>query len=313
MRELGVQLLRFDVPWRELAPTRPGHDGYDQSAAADARWPGYRWARLDIIVEVLEAAGIAPVPVVCYAPGWAIDNPASSPASPPTRPEYFADVMTALASRYKRSVLHWELWNEPDHPHSWEGSLEEYVRLVLEPGAAAVRASAPGATILLGGLADHRNLASIQAEGGARLYDVASIHHYPSQPSVTQVRRAIQRTHARTAGGQPVWLTECGIATRPPSIPSSFGGVTDEAGQAKFIQSLLASPGADAVFVYQLHDTAIRGAGGQRMKEVYWGLISEDGSRRKPAFEAFRQAPTRESSPVSGSAPRRRSVLPTVR
>ena len=68
LEELGVELFRFEIPWRELAPRRPGLTAYDGAAASDAEWAGYRWARLDTIVDALGEAGIAPVPVLARAP-----------------------------------------------------------------------------------------------------------------------------------------------------------------------------------------------------------------------------------------------------
>ncbi len=310
MGELGVEVFRFEVPWRELAPVRPGRDRYDCKSASDPDWSGYRWARLELILDVLEVETILPLPVITHPPAWAMDPTSSTPASPPQGSELFGDLMTALALRFRSRIRHWELWNEPDHPHSWSGSLRDYVRLVLEPGSAAIRAAAPEATILVGGLADYRNLPLLDAAGGSGLYDVASIHTYPGRPSSRPAARAVRRTRAL---GKRVWLTECGIASRAPSLSSSFGGVTSEEGQARFVRSLFESVDADAVFVYQLHDTAIFDASGLRLKEVFWGLVDESGRRRKPAFEAYRQAPVRRHSRAPGSDSRKRRALPTAR
>jgi hypothetical protein len=299
MRELGVGWFRFDVPWRELAPLRPGGDRYDRNAASSADWGGYRWEPLDRIIDCLAEASISPLPVVSNTPDWAMGEDAFDPAAPPSRPEFFEDLARALVARYRGKVSHWELWNEPDHPHSWSGSLAEYVRLVLEPGAHSVWGGGPECRVLLGGLADHRNLESLHRAGGASLYDVASVHHYPSKACVRHVRRAVNhvRSVARDGGRsgsdpRPVWLTECGIATRPPSSPSGFGGTTDESGQASFVQSLYTTVPADAIFLYQLRDTAIVDCHGRTLKEVYWGLVSSDSRRRKAAFAAYQEAVT---------------------
>jgi len=183
----------------------------------------------------------------------------------------------------------------------------DYCRLVLDPGSAAVRAAAPECGVLIGGLADHRNLESIEMKSLGS-FDIVSIHHYPTSPSARHARLAVN--HARAAlqskgqPAKPVWLTECGIATRPPSSPSGFGGVTDEAGQAKLVRSLFDSVQADAVFIYQLRDTSIFGADGRELKQVHWGLLNQDGSRRKKGFEAYRRAPNQHRAHASGPAPR---------
>src|SRR5579859_2626170 len=61
LHELGVDLFRFEIPWRELAPLRPGRPAYDRRAASDPEWTGYRWARLDAIIAALVEVGVAPV------------------------------------------------------------------------------------------------------------------------------------------------------------------------------------------------------------------------------------------------------------
>ena len=46
----------------------------------------------------------------------------------------------------------------------------------------------------------------------------------------------------------------------------------------------------EAIFYYQLRDSAIFDASGRVLKRVYWGLSDRDGARRKPAYDAFRMA-----------------------
>jgi hypothetical protein len=317
MNELGAQAFRFDVPWREVAASVPGAGEYDSATAANPAWLGYRWARLDAIVDALDDAGIMPVPVVCFAPVWAAARDIESPASPPERPEYFADFMTALGLRYRGRVHHWELWNEPDHPHSWAGTMEEFVRLVLAPGARALRATAPECSVVLGGLADHRNLKTLHRLGAATHYDIASFHAYPPDATVRRVRGAVNEVRAvlrrEGAGNRQVWVTECGLATAPPSPPSSFGGYTDEAGQARFVEALYSTVGADAIFFYQLSDTGIYNSAGEGIKQVHWGLFVDGEGRRKPGFDAFRRAAAGPADGRSRSVTRRKVAHPTHR
>ncbi len=50
-------------------------------------------------------------------------------------------------------VTHWEMWNEPDLIHFWDGSVEDYARL-LKVGYLAAKHADPNAQVLFGGLAD---------------------------------------------------------------------------------------------------------------------------------------------------------------
>ncbi len=319
MRELGARLFRIELPWRALAPERPGGIVYDAAAARDPAWPGYRWERFDLLLRLAAQAGIWLVPQVVFAPEWSSGVPATKhggATAPPGAAAHVADLFTALVSRYRGRVAYWELWNEPDHPHSWSGTLRQYVDLVLRPGAETIRAIDPACQVVLGGLADHRNLATIYAAGGGSDFDIVNFHLYPTRPSAGQARRAVRQVRvqmrARGDGQKPVWLTECGIATQPPSTPSPFGSATDEASQARFLRALYRSVDAQAICWYQLRDTIIFDAAGQELKQVYWGLVSHDYQRRKPSYAAYRQIiappPADTAAPVS----RRPGGLPSA-
>jgi hypothetical protein len=311
MRELRVHLFRVDLPWRAIAPERPGGARYDAAAARDPNWPGYRWERLDLIARLAEEAGIALVPQVVFAPEWSTGVPTPLQAgsalakrggatAAPGAPEHVSDAFTALVRRYGTRIRFWEVWNEPDHPHSWGGTLAEYVERVLHPASAAIRSVNADCRVLLGGLADARNLEAIYTAGGGPAFDIANIHVYPTSARIGQVRRAARQARATLAryddAQKPLWITECGLATQPPSNPSPFGGVTDEAGQARFLRALYRTVNAEAIFWYQLHDSIILDAEGHALKEVYWGLVSRDLQRRKAGFAAFSRAGSRVRS-----------------
>jgi hypothetical protein len=296
MRSLGARLFRFEVPWWALAPTRPGGNRYDPQAARDPTWAGYHWQRLDAIIDALVFAEIQPVPMLVYAPAWSTGMAATTggAATPPSDAAHSADMMTALALRYRGRVAYWELWNEPDHPHGWSDTLARYVERVLIPGATALRETAPECRVVLGGLASHTNLPILYTAGAGPYFDIASVHYYPTRPGVRRVRGVAHETrHILDAHGdaaKPLWLTEIGVATQPPSTPSGFGGHTSERRHARFVRDLYRRVPADAICYYQLRDSAILDAEGRTLKRVYWGLSDRDGARRKPAYAAFRAA-----------------------
>lgn len=306
MRELGTQWFRMEAPWRAIAPDRPGGNRtYDAHAAMDPAWPGYRWQSLDRAFAFLSTAEITLLPVVVYAPEWAIyetcDEPSPAGARPlpnaRPRPDYWHDFLCALASRYAGRMRAIELWNEPDHSHSWAGSLDEYVRLVLRPGANAVRSLAPQCAMVLGGLASAENLESLCRSARPSDFDIASVHVYPTCPWAGEVRGAVRtaREVLRSQGyrSHQVWVTEWGVATRAPSTHSGFGAWTSEREHARLIAAVNATSGADALFYYQLHDTQIVDAHERVLKEVYWGLVTRDLARRKPAFGAYSASASR--------------------
>lgn len=319
MRELGVQVFRMELPWCAVAPERPGGLVYERAAARDPAWPGYCWERFDLLARLAARAGVRLAPEVVFAPSWssgaAVTRHGGANA-PPGSAAHVIDFLTALANRYRGRIHYWELWNEPDHPHSWSGTLKQYVELVLLPGAEAIRSADGDCQILLGGLADHRNLKAIYAAGGGPAFDIVNFHLYPTRPGLGQARRALRQVQRqmRMSGDshKPIWLTECGIATQPPSTPSPFGGAASAARQARFIRALYRSIDAQAICWYQLRDTCILDAAGQELKRVYWGLVSRDLLWRKPGFEAYRQASSPPLADTSAPVPKMPGGLRSV-
>lgn len=112
---LGLRVTRVDVLWEDVAPTRPA-DG------ADPGDPAYDWRRLDAIVDGLAARDIAVILSVYRTPEWS--NGGHNHRYAPELP-YYADLMTALATRYDGRtrdaegrthgpVEMFEAWNEPN-------------------------------------------------------------------------------------------------------------------------------------------------------------------------------------------------------
>jgi len=135
--------VRFDVPWRE----RWRRASRDQV--------GNMTARRRRIQHGSATGGLASsrrrcprrcrdhaVPVVCFAPVWAAVATLESPASPPERPEYFADFMTALGLRYRGRGASLGALERADHPHSWAGTMEEFVSSCFRP-VPSPRTTAP--------------------------------------------------------------------------------------------------------------------------------------------------------------------------
>ncbi len=96
---------------------------------------------------------------------------------------------------------------------------------------------------------------------------------------------------------KPVWLTEFGLPA-----PES-GGTSAEADQAQLIRDVYSGVKAQAIFFYQLHDTFVYGASGQPVKEVYWGLVSNDLSHQKLGFAAYQAAVGGPLPSLAGSPP----------
>ena len=169
-------------------------------------------------------------------------------------------------------VTHWEMWNEPDLPSFWDGTLPDYARL-LKVGFMAARQADANSQVLFGALANNFQylsfyddvLALYDADPLAGpfnyFHDILATHNYfVAERSWWHVDRAAQSLAARGLN-KPLWLNESGVPAwddypGPVWDPTSgLRATTSE--QADFvIQSALYATyaGADAIFHFQLYD-----------------------------------------------------------
>ena len=306
MHELGVKLFRVELPWPFIAPTMPGGTTYDSNLARNPRWPGYSWDRWDLLVDTATEAGLEVVPEVYYIPSWANGVPITvtgGPNVPPASAEFYGDFIHAAVTRYRHRIHYWELGNEPDFgERSWKGSLGQYVDLMLRPGYAAVKEVDPKAKVLLGGLALDTHMQSMYAAGAAPYFDILSFHaYYTAAAGDSTALDHIQAAMRLNGDSQkPIWLTEFGVPTRQPATATQPGSAsaTGEAAQAQLIHDVYSGLKVQAIFFYELRDTAVYDGKGP-IKYVYWGLTNRDFSRAKPGLDAYKQLPSPEL-PASG-------------
>jgi hypothetical protein len=177
-------------------------------------------------------------------------------------------------------ITHWEMWNEPDLLFFWNGTAEQYARL-LKVGYLAAKHADEEAQVLFGGLANNlyncsqpdpsaphfldRVLdfldADPQSAASAYYHDIFATHSYSrSWDSFCLVFRAT-RSLRRHGLAKPIWLNETGV----PAWDDYPGPVWDPASafrstlseQADYtIQTAFyaAWAGADNIFHFQLYD-----------------------------------------------------------
>ncbi len=122
-------------------------------------------------------------------------------------------------------VTHWEMWNEPDLIHFWDGSAEEYARL-LKVGYLAAKHADPDAQIIFGGLADiYSHPADIPfltavltlfdsdplAQTNNYFHNIIAVHNYSyAYRSWKAVYISQARLDARQLDNE-IWLNETGV------------------------------------------------------------------------------------------------------
>lgn len=152
IRSAGVTVVRADAPWAEIEPDPPGPTG-----------PAWHFAATDAWVAALATHHLAWEPVIDYSVSWAKRCPGfCAPAVNAT----YARFAGAVASRYGARGSFWrrhpalpyrpartfEIWNE-ENTHEFWVAPARYGALYAS-ARAAIHATDPRATVMIGGLAD---------------------------------------------------------------------------------------------------------------------------------------------------------------
>src|SRR4030081_80786 len=73
----------------------------------------------DRIVDAITQTGLRVIARVDNQPKWAAASVTWPGSGPPDNPKDWADYLTALATRYKRRIQAYEIWNEPNLDREW--------------------------------------------------------------------------------------------------------------------------------------------------------------------------------------------------
>jgi hypothetical protein len=290
-RHVGARVLRVSFGWDAMEPTRGVYD----------------WTFWDDFVRLAtEEYGLRLIPYVCYTPKWAAEDAGeNSWRSPPKDPADFARFMSALVARYRHAIRSWELWNEPDNPAYWLGTVEAFAALV-RAGSVAVRQADPTAQVVLGGIATELGFLErlFRVQRIASAVDVVNLHNYYETwhpeaierlPDYIEDAAEIVRRYGER---EPLWLAEAGYSSVGPRAKVSdvyrshwSGEHTEDAQAAALVRIHLLGFGTRALSLiawYRINDL-------ERAQEV----IGDDNNRHlgvrrssgatKPATQSFAQ------------------------
>jgi len=272
---LGVELVRVNLRWNAIAPTRP-------ELPTNHVDPAYRWDEADVLLMGLRAHGIRPVVTLVGTPRWA--NGGRGPSWAPLAASSFANFAYAAATRY-RFVADWLIWNEPNQ--DWQlrpTTPRTYVRMLLNPAYVAIKSIDRGDRVAGGATAPRGDVSYVSwirgmDRYGARL-DAYAHHPHPLRPRVESPLASLGtllHEVARAWGPKRVWLTEFGYQTNPPD---PWLGVS-QARQARFIgeAALRAyrAPRIDMLIHFLVRDEVAVG---------HWqsGLYDAGGTAKQSAF-----------------------------
>jgi hypothetical protein len=152
MQANGVRVVRADAPWANIEPLPPGPAG-----------PTYQFAQTDALVSALATHHLTWEPLIDFSVWWAKTCPGMcAPSSDAT----YATFAQTIAARYGVHGSFWaqnpqlpyypaqifEIWNEENAALFWI-TPARYASL-YSAARAAIHAVDPGASVIVGGLAD---------------------------------------------------------------------------------------------------------------------------------------------------------------
>ncbi len=259
------------------------------------------WEGLDEVLDLSRRHQLPVLGIVLSPPTWA----------PPHDAATFGRLAGEVASHARDTITHWEIINEPDGGWAFDGTPEQYARM-LRAAYDAIGARAPEAVVAMGGVMTPEDPAWIEhvlaAPGAdaAHAFDIANLHLRGHERGLPGVFAAWRDRLAGYGFTGPVWVTEHGYPADPAyqSDPAFRGG---EPAQAAFLTESvlsLAEAGAAEVFV-TLRDNLDGGFASE-------GVVDIDdhapfGTRRKAAFTAVRRLVDRWDELLAARAEQRRA------
>jgi hypothetical protein len=255
-KQLGVTYLRVEFDWPLIEPQQGQFD----------------WSRADLIVHTAAQDGLQLAPVLVFSPKWAATCAGCAPPA-----QAYASFVSAVVSRYKSSVHVWELWNEPDGFHYWDGTEQQYVSDVLVPGYTAAHTADPATAVELGApsYANRAWLNTIYDDGGGNSFDIMGWHDYGGAGQIlgdARVMEGVLQAHGQA--NKPLWLGEFGVQEL---------NVNDTAQQylLKTVLTAQNSPIAVAMWYNLRDDSAYNCCPPMDAKDASWGLVTRDGVQRQ--------------------------------
>jgi hypothetical protein len=285
----NLRVLRIAFGWDAMEP-EPGK---------------FDWTFWDDFVRLaVDEYHVRLIPYICYTPRWASSSAGEDFwRQPPKNNAQFADFIKQLVARYKDRIHSWEIWNEPDNPSYWGGTVDQFADL-LATGANAVHQTDPSAKIVMGGLAWNLNfLEGVLAHpAGMSNVDVINLHNYYetwSSDPLEKIPEYVGRAHdiLREHGlHQAIWMAEIGYSSfrEGAQVSGQYQAYfknehTPEAQAESLFQAmtlLLASGDVSLIAWYRINDLPTQQEVIGDVNNRHLGILDEHGNP-KPALRAL--------------------------
>jgi hypothetical protein len=185
----------------------------------------WHFETLDTTINLAEAHNVEILMTLGQTPAWASARPSEpanwfpGAAAEPANIEDWKDYVRTVATRYKGRIHYYEIWNEPNLPGYYSGTVDQMVTLAREayailkevdPTVKVVSPSVPGA-------AGIPWLEQYFIKGGATYADIIGYHFYvvPNPPeAILPVINNVKQTMTKYGiSNKPLWNTEAGWAS----------------------------------------------------------------------------------------------------
>lgn len=185
----------------------------------------WNWGPLDNFVEAAEEHGVSDILLTLgQSPGWASSSPdtvrccggliseIAGATAPPADIQDWRDYVTAVAQRYKGRIRYYEIWNEPNLPLYYTGTVAQLVTLTQE-AYKILKAVDPGNTVVSPAVTTNVGyLDQLLAAGVANYVDMLAYHIYTRTDPPENAARYLANVRLVMAkyglAKMPLWDTE---------------------------------------------------------------------------------------------------------
>jgi hypothetical protein len=195
-------------------------------AALEPQKGAWNYTLLDKAVQDAQARKVQINFVLGQSPNWASARPndfsyyGSGAAAEPKDNQDWVDYLRNVATRYKGKIFYYEMWNEPNDPNFYTGSVTKLVELT-RLAHDTLKAIDPRIKLTLSAPYSIGYLQQYLAAGAGAYADVIAFHIYNNPPEDDARRLADLRTVKQNNGvaDKPLWITEGGTGdtTTPPA------------------------------------------------------------------------------------------------
>jgi len=279
LNDLGARLTRIPIYWRQREPEPDKWDFTESDAFLDAadKYGVKVVAALGFDNNAVELSPIGKQRGAYLAPD---DIP------------LFLEYVRRTVKRYKNRVYAWEIWNEPDLPHFWTGTMNEFCVLARET-AETIREVHPEARIIgtamssLLGLYSSPGIEGLHGTGALARVDHPAMHTYVSDSRAFYHEfRRVQNAAKKHGHPGSIWITELGApdgGVYPWSVATGL-----RAEYAMKAYAIATSMGVEKLFWHCYMDATTETKRREPLNsEHFFGLVKPEGEW-KPAAYAYR-------------------------